>query len=278
VLRTRVVPPFWGMGKQPNGIRPRHRRGSSAGPWSRLRATLASDPDLWQLLRDVAARGAIAWPALVTDLEPLVAQFAKRQPIGRLRDQEDTPREIVARVLVRLHAREFAAIRKLCALDPAPELRAWIRVLVRRSAIDYMRENPEFERTSNRWVSLATLSSAAAASLPDTLAEKRKELMTFVAAATERAAAEFRAHGEHAFSRLALEWKIARIHVRRLVTRGAQYVAVLTAVLEGNSYPEVAERLALTRREVELTVRYIEELLEARKFGAEPGGDVAGDG
>ena len=231
---------------------------------------LASDQHLWELLRAVVASGDAAWPALLAELEPMVALFAKRQPIGRLRDREDTPREIVTRVFARLHARDFAAVRKLCSLEPAPELRAWLRVLVRRSAIDYMRETPEFERSANRWVSLATLSSGAPSPEPDSLAGKRVELLAFVRAALDRARGEFAEHGEAAFTRLALEWKIARIHVRRLVNRGDQYIAVLTAVLQGHSYPEVAERLAITRREVELTVRYLEELLRERGFGAAP--------
>jgi DNA-directed RNA polymerase specialized sigma24 family protein len=231
---------------------------------------LAPDQHLWELLRAVAASGDAAWPALLAELEPMLALFAKRQPIGRLRDREDTPREIVTRVFARLHARDFAAVRKLCTLDPAPELRAWLRVLVRRSAIDYMREVPEFERSANRWVSLATLSSGAPSPDPDSLAGKRTELLAFVRAAVDHARGEFSAHGELAFTRLALEWKIGRIHVRRLVTRGDQYIAVLAGVLEGHSYPEVAERLAITRREVELTVRYLEELLRERGFGATP--------
>jgi DNA-directed RNA polymerase specialized sigma24 family protein len=200
--------------------------------------------------------------------------MARRQPIGRLRDREDTPREIVTRVIARLHAKERAAIHKLCALEPPPELRAWLRVLVRRSAIDYMREHPEFDRgnvdRAPRWITLASLSSGDAVADPSSLAEKRAQLMAFMRDAVERSAAEHAAHGDDALFRLALEWKVTRIHVRRLVARGAQYLAVLESVLEGNSYPETAEKLGVTRREVELTVRYIEELLQARRFGADP--------
>jgi DNA-directed RNA polymerase specialized sigma24 family protein len=227
---------------------------------------LSPDQHLWDLLRAVAAGDAAAWPALLAELEPILAGFARRQPIGRLRDREDTPREIVTRVFARLHGRDHAAIRKLCALEPAPELRAWLRVVVRRSAIDYLRESPEFERSSNRWVSLATLSSGAASPERDTLVEKRRDLLAFVRDAAAQAGAEFAAHGELAFTRLALTWKIARIQVRRLVTRGDEYLAVLAAVLEGHSYPEIARRLSISRREVELTVRYIEEFLRERGF------------
>jgi DNA-directed RNA polymerase specialized sigma24 family protein len=236
---------------------------------------MAIDPRLWQLLGEVAKTGETAWPTLLTVLEPELAQMAKRQPIGRLRDREDSPREIVTRAIARLHARQYAAIKKLVELDPPPELQAWLRVLVRRSAIDYMRESPEYERATkkrdHRWISLATLSSSQgpAAALPDSLAEKRDQVTAFVRAAAERAAAEKRDHGDDAIARLALEWKIGRIQVRRLIARGEQYVTVLAAVLAGFSYPEVADKLGLSRREVELTVRYLEELLHARGFGSE---------
>jgi len=230
-----------------------------------------NDARLWELFRAVAAGGEDAWGNLLVELEPELAQFAKRQPIGRLRDREDSPREIVTRVIARLHARDHAAVHKLCAQDPPPELRAWLRVLVRRSAIDYMRESPEFERgnatRAHRWISLATLSSGAVAPVPDSLAEKRAAVLAFIQGAVEHVEAERRAHGEDALGRVAMTWKIGRIQVRRLLAKGPQYVTVLNAVLEGRSYPEIAAQLGLTRREVELTVRYIEELMRERGFG-----------
>ena len=230
---------------------------------------MTTDARLWELLRAVAARGESEWGALLVALEPQIAQIARRQPIGRLRDQEDSPREIVTRVIARMHGNEFAAIKKLCSQDPAPALGAWLRVLVRRSAIDYMRESPEFERGNStrehRWISLSTLRSDASRA-PDSLAEKRKEVQRFLRETVERATAEHREHGDEALGRLAAAWKVPRVHVRRVIARGAQYLAVLDAVLEGCTYPEVADRLDMTRREVELTVRYIEELLRERGF------------
>ncbi|HEX3480641.1 MAG TPA: hypothetical protein VHT91_36740 [Kofleriaceae bacterium] len=227
-----------------------------------------TDAQIWALLRAVASGDPTAWPGLLTRLEPDLLAFARRQPIGRLRDRDDTPREIVTRVFRRLHARDHAAIKKLCALDPPPELRAWLRVVVRRSAIDYMREAPEFERATanrpDRWISLATLTSDAAAPGPSSLPDKRRLVLGTVREMVARAAAEFRARGDEAFTHLALEWRIPRIHVRRLVTKGDQFLAVLVAVLEGRSHVEIAASLRLTRREVELTVRYVEELLHAR--------------
>jgi hypothetical protein len=73
------------------------------------------DAALWDLLEAVARDGDAAWPALLTALQPALIAIARRQPIGRLRDHEDSPREIATRVSSRLHARDFAAIRKLCA-------------------------------------------------------------------------------------------------------------------------------------------------------------------
>jgi DNA-directed RNA polymerase specialized sigma24 family protein len=229
------------------------------------------DDELWRCLHAVATTGDAAWPALLAELDPMLAVMARGQPIGRLRDREDTPREIVTRVIARLHKREYEAVKKLCSLDPRPPVRAWLRVIVKRSAIDYMRESPEYERATanreDRWISLATLSSRVVGPEKDTLAEKRDLVLGFVRDAVERATAEVRDHGkEAAIARLALEWEIDRTHVRRLVARGEQYMKVMTSVLGGSSYPETAKELDLSRREVELTVRYIEDLLEAREF------------
>jgi DNA-directed RNA polymerase specialized sigma24 family protein len=235
-----------------------------------------SDDDLWTLLQAVTDTGDPAWPALAAALEPLLLWMAKSAPIGRLKDRDDSPREIVTRVLARLHKKNFEAVRRLCTMSPRPELRAWIRVIVKRSAIDYMRESPEYERGNakreDRWISLATLNSRAVAPNQDTLAEKRDLVLAFVRDCVGKARALVADHGEDdAQARLALDWKIDRTHVRRLIARGEQYLKVLTSVLEGHSYPETAERVGLTRREVELTVRYIEDLLEARGFATPPG-------
>lgn len=228
---------------------------------------MEDDPELWALFRAVARDGGVAWPALLVRLEPEVVALARRQPIGRLRDSDDSPREIASRVFARLFARDHAAIRKLCAAEPAPVLRAWLRVIVRRSAIDYMRESPEFERATtrrpDRWISLASLVSGVPAPAPDSIVEQRRLVLATVREMASAAAAA-RAAGDDALARLALTWKISRTHVRRLAARGDQLLAVLAAVLEGQPQTEIAAHLGITRREVELTVRYLEELLRAR--------------
>jgi hypothetical protein len=107
---------------------------------------LAVDDPLWQLFLAVADKGTAAWPALAAALDPPLVAMAKNQPLGRLRADEDTPREIVARVLARLHRNDFEAIRKISGVTPQPNVMAFLFVLVRRSAIDYMRASPEFAR------------------------------------------------------------------------------------------------------------------------------------
>ncbi|MGE3765491.1 MAG: hypothetical protein AB7L94_24745 [Kofleriaceae bacterium] len=226
--------------------------------------------ELWPQFRAVASDGEPAWQALAAALHPAVLRLASHQPIGRLRNDKDAAHEIATRVLERLHAREFSAIKKLCAAQNAPSLEAWLRVLVKNAAIDVVRDAPEFERKTvardARWISLDTLASTPGA-VPDSLVEKRRAVIAFITAAVERMEAVAREKsGDEVLAALATEWGINRIHVRRLVQRGARYLAVIEAVLAGYSYPEVAAQLDSTRREVELTVQYIEELLAARRF------------
>ena len=72
---------------------------------------MGDDKPLWDRFRAVAATGSDAdWKALLVEREPELTPMARNQPIGRLRSNDDTPREIVTRVLESLHARGFAAI------------------------------------------------------------------------------------------------------------------------------------------------------------------------
>jgi DNA-directed RNA polymerase specialized sigma24 family protein len=192
--------------------------------------------------------------------------MVQRQPVGRLRRSEDTPREVLTRVIARLHANEFGAIKRLCALPTPPPIEAWLRVVVRRCAIDYLRESPEYQRSTRNWISLSTLSSDAGTAGPDSLTEKGREVVRFLDAAIEQVAIAQREHGDAATGQLARTWNVPPLQVRRLIDRGAQYRAVLAAVLEGRKYPEIAAALGTTRREVELTVGYLEAFLHARGF------------
>jgi hypothetical protein len=99
-------------------------------------------------LRDVAEQGEPAWQPLQVTLHPELVRLARFQPIGRLRTDVDAPHEIATRVLARLHAHDYRVIKKLFTADKPPEVGAWIRVLVRSAAIDFMREHTEFVRQS----------------------------------------------------------------------------------------------------------------------------------
>jgi hypothetical protein len=87
--------------------------------------------------------------------------------------------------------------------------------------------------------------------------------------AVDQASQSTSEHGrDEAIARLSAAWKIDRTHVRRLVQRADRYLRVLIAIFEGRSYSEIAASLAVTPREVELTVRYVEDFLAARDFGS----------
>lgn len=222
-------------------------------------------------LRAVATEGDAAWPALQASLHGELVRLARFQPIGRLRSDVDAAADVAVRVLARLHANDYAVVKRLIATTPLPPLRAWVRVLVRTAAIDLMRAHAEYVRGNGRetggWISLATLASQPGAAAPDSLVEKQRELERFLGAtleAVERAVAE---HGDDAVGVLSSAWRVAPTQVRRLVRGGARYLPVLRLVLAGHSYPEIAKVLSTTRRDVELIVGYIEELLRARRFG-----------
>lgn len=222
--------------------------------------------------REVAAEKEGAWGKLLTALSPELEKLSRHQPIGRLRDDDDARRDIIAKVIARLHAHDYRTIKNWAAdPEPAPP-RAWIRVLVRSAAIDVMRARPEYIRASEKrlpgWFSLATLATQAGAPQADSLLVKQKEVERFMKSAVEAAQEELQNHGDEAAGQLAKTWKIPLVHTRRLVKRIDDYQKVLAMVLAGHSYKEVAQTLELSRREVELIVDYIEEFFHARGFAA----------
>jgi hypothetical protein len=206
-------------------------------------------------------------------LHPELVRLARFQPIGRLRKDIDAPHEIVVRVLARLHANDYRVVKKLFAADNPPEVGAWIRVLVRSAAIDFMREHTEYVRRSTTreagWISLHSLVSNDGAARDNSLVEKQREVERFLIHALEVTHKALETHADDAVSVLAIAWKVEPLHARRLVKKGALYLPILRLVLAGSSYPEVAAALDVTRREVELIVSYVEEFLEARRFAGE---------
>ncbi len=220
-------------------------------------------------LRTVAEQAGEGWPAAQAVLHPELVRLARRQPIGRLRGDVDAAHEVAARVLERICAHDFRALKRLFETDREPVVQAWIRVLVRTAAIDVMRQHSEYRRGTSReepgWVSLASLVTSPGSPQPS-LVQKQQELERFLASALQQVAATIETHGDDATTVLAARWRVEPLHVRRAQTKGDRYLPVLKLVLAGHSYPEVAKQLSLTRREVELVIQYIEELVSARGF------------
>ncbi len=246
-------------------------------PWLVFRSTVWFVAlDTWEQiglhLQEVAAGNPEAWEQLLALLSPLVERCSRAQPIGRLRDDEDAVRDIVAKVIAKLHANEHRTIKKFVEKEDPPPLEAWIRVLVRSAAIDVMRAHPEFVRGSKKrepgWLSLATLVTREGPA-PNTLAAKQREVETFLAQSMREAREELERSPSDAAANLAAAWKIPVLHTRRLVKRVDVYERVLDHVLAGPSYVEVAAELRMSRREVELVVGYIEEFFHCRGFAAE---------
>ena len=211
-------------------------------------------------LKAVAERGDAAWADLLIALTPELLKLARFQPIGRLKSDEDSPREIATGVMSRLRANEFRAIKKLFALDTPPKVRAWIRVLVRSAAIDFMRGQPEFARgNENRehgWVSLDTLVTRDGMVDAKSIEAKRRDVDRFIAKALAQVEAAVAEHDTEAAAVLAREWNVPVVHPRRLIKKAEDYTRVLALVFAGHSYPEVATKIGATRREVELTVGF----------------------
>ncbi len=225
-----------------------------------------------EALRAVANGREGSWKQLLTLVQPEVESLARFQPIGRLRGDEDAMREIVVKVIARLHANEHRAIKKLFALDSPPNVRAWIRVVVRSAAIDVMRAQPEFLRGNKEkapaWISLDTIATQDGVKTPNSLVEKQKEVEAFMAHAHNVARDLLTQHGEETAALLATQWTIPLLHARRFVKKIDLYTPVLSMVLAGHSYVKIAEKLEVSRREVELLVSYIEEFFHARGFAA----------
>lgn len=231
--------------------------------------------DEWQGIRAhlvaIAGGDHDAWAELLVELAPKLSALARRQPIGRLREDEDARHDIVLRVIAKLHNNEFAAITKFVEHDDPPPLSAWVRVLVKSAAIDTMRGQHDFVRAGKdreaRWLSLATLVTRPGAAEPS-LVGKRREVISFLSAAVDEARTARDEHADGAAAELAARWQIAVRHARRLLKRLEVVETLLSMVLAGHSHREVADAVELSEREVNLCVVYIEEFFVARGFAS----------
>jgi DNA-directed RNA polymerase specialized sigma24 family protein len=177
----------------------------------------------------------------------------------------------VVAVFEKLSSRDFRTLSRYAGMAARPSFEGWIRRVVRSCAIDYLRRHPEYRRTetgeatNDRWVSLATLTSAAGVPA-DSAAAKRREVLDALAKTVAAVAA---ADTEGAAD-LARQWRIAPVHTQRVAERGDRMVEVVELLFQGHRHGAIADQLGLSRREVELAIQHVEQLLTARWKEREP--------
>jgi DNA-directed RNA polymerase specialized sigma24 family protein len=103
------------------------------------------------LVEEVVAAAAgdeTAWARLWQAVEPrLYGTLRRPRFLGRLSDSEDDCRNIVVEVMGRLRANDFARLRTFTAArreQPGLPFMAWLLVVAKRAAIDYMRAHEEY--------------------------------------------------------------------------------------------------------------------------------------
>jgi DNA-directed RNA polymerase specialized sigma24 family protein len=105
-------------------------------------------PTLERLVDEVLAGDMAAWKALWHALAPKLDAMLRRPGFfGRLADEEDHRRNVVVAVMARLAENDHARLRlydEARRESPRLTLLAWLTVVVKRVAIDYMRSLPEY--------------------------------------------------------------------------------------------------------------------------------------
>lgn len=219
----------------------------------------------WRAIERVAAGvlngGDAAWSELMRVLEPELQVLVRYQKIGRLRGRSDEAHDIILAVFEKLKRDDCRALRGYFDREQRPSFAAWMRRVVQSCAIDYMRGHAEYNRAATdsqqRWNTLATLTTGVGAKLRGTLEDKRAQVIRDLREAV-------RITGADGAEALASRWNVGAVQARRVAKKGDLYEPVLQRVFAGFSYPEIAAELELSRREVELIVQYLVELLTAR--------------
>ncbi len=105
-------------------------------------------PQLEALVADTLAHREGAWQSFWRIAEPQLYTILRRpRVLGRLSQSEDHCRNIVVEVLAALQADDYARLRRyLLAKQANPDLPfwAWLTVVAKRMAIDYIRQQDEF--------------------------------------------------------------------------------------------------------------------------------------
>jgi len=99
--------------------------------------------ELQALVGEALAGDELAWQRLWQHVEPaLYATLRRPQVLGRLSQSEDDCRNIVVEVMARLRANQFARLGQYVEArrrNPAVPFMAWLIVVAKRVAIDYLR-------------------------------------------------------------------------------------------------------------------------------------------
>jgi DNA-directed RNA polymerase specialized sigma24 family protein len=106
------------------------------------------DADAEALIGRLLAGDETAWPSLWRALEPgLLATLRRPYFLGALSQREDDCRNIVVEAMARLRADGYARLRAYAEArreKPGLVFMAWLLVVAKRVAIDYMRAHEEY--------------------------------------------------------------------------------------------------------------------------------------
>jgi len=129
------------------------------------------------LVRRTIAHEPGAWQELWLVLDPRIETIAGRWRVtGRLASSYDDRRAIVLRVFARLHADDFRRLRDLHDVlqDGEDAGRAWLSVVTRRDAFNYVRHHDERlggtpEDGGARWAALVPLPEGGEELVPESV-------------------------------------------------------------------------------------------------------------
>lgn len=248
-------------------------------------------PAAAQLVERICAGDTSAWPALLELIEPRLRVWVRYQKIGRLRRREDDLHNIVVEVLDKLSRDDFRVLRGYAAMSGQPSFQGWLRRVLRSCAIDYLRRHPEYRRSGRppvsgdgasgdgspgdgspgdgsgvsegRWFTLQTLTTGIAQNPMDSVVDKRRQVRAALAQHIAEARA-LQSKNPDAIAILAERWRVDTRHVKRLLERGERMQQVIELLFTGYRHNDIADQLGLSRREVELALKYVEEFLSAR--------------
>jgi DNA-directed RNA polymerase specialized sigma24 family protein len=202
-------------------------------------------PNIEGLVTRVLAGEASAWQALWQAVEPRLYALIRRPSfLGRLSESEDDCRNIVVEVLAALRAHDHMRLRSFAAArvaNPALPFFAWLTVVAKRLAIDYMRRQDTYQDLRAR-----VGEGARGAWTPITALPPESQLPGFRPPMTNRAA------------------------VAELLTFAGRDLpleqrAALSAWLQGGSFDDVARAAGLpSARQAERVVRAALERLRRR--------------